>query len=172
MPLPTPIGAITNAASDTRGFDQLGGTIQLAIDGFGLATGAAEMLGISSEDLATIQTKLQAAIAASNAMQSIQNTLQAQSAVMQGVNLAQTKLRTVAENLHTAAQGKGVIATTALTVAQWAFNAAASANPIGLLIVAIVAAIAAVWGLVKAFQAFFGPSDEALQKYQDREKGS
>lgn len=162
--------AITNAASDTRGFDQLGGTIQLAIDGFGLATGAAEMLGISSEDLATIQTKLQAAIAASNAMQSIQNTLQAQSAVMQGVNLAQTKLRTVAENLHTAAQGKGVIATTALTVAQWAFNAAASANPIGLLIVAIVAAIAAVWGLVKAFQAFFGPSDEALQKYQDQKK--
>lgn len=162
--------AITNAASDTRGFDQLGGTIQLAIDGFGLATGAAEMLGISSEDLATIQTKLQAAIAASNAMQSIQNTLQAQSAVMQGVNLAQTKLRTVAENLHTAAQGKGVIATTALTVAQWAFNAAANANPIGLLVVAIVAAIAAVWGLVKAFQAFFGPSDEALQKYQEQKK--
>lgn len=162
--------AITNAASDTRGFDQLGGTIQLAIDGFGLATGAAEMLGISSEDLATIQTKLQAAIAASNAMQSIQNTLQAQSAVMQGVNLTQTKLRTVAENLHTAAQGKGVIATTALTVAQWAFNAAASANPIGLIVVAIIACIAAVWGLVKAFQAFFGPSDEALQKYQDQKK--
>lgn len=162
--------AITNAASDTRGFDQLGGTIQLAIDGFGLATGAAEMLGISSEDLATIQTKLQAAIAASNAMQSIQNTLQAQSAVMQGVNLAQTKLRTVAENLHTAAQGKSVIATTALTVAQWAFNAAASANPIGLIVVAIIACIAAVWGLVKAFQAFFGPSDEALQKYQDQKK--
>ena len=63
--------AITNAASDTRGFDQLSGSIQLAIDGFGLATGAAEMLGISSEDLASIQTKLQAAIAASNAMQSI-----------------------------------------------------------------------------------------------------
>lgn len=162
--------AISNAASDTRGFDQLGGTLQLAIDGFGLATGAAEMLGISSEDLASIQTKLQAAIAASNAMQSIQNTLQAQSAVMQGVNLVQTKLRTIAENLHTAAKGKGVIATTALTAAQWAFNAAANANPIGLLVVAIVAAISVVWGLVKAFQAFFGTSDEALQKYQDQKK--
>lgn len=160
--------AIANAASDTRGFDQLGGTIQLAIDGFGLATGAAQMLGISSKDLASIQTKLQAAIAASNAMQSIQNTLQAQSAVMQGVNLVQTKLRTVAENLHTAAQGKGMIATTALTAAQWAFNAAANANPIGLLVVAITAAIAAVWGLVKAFQAFFGASDEALEKYEQQ----
>ncbi len=162
--------AITNAASDTRGFDQMGGALQLAIDGFGLAAGAAEMLGISSEDLAEIQTKLQAAIAASNAMQSIQNTLQAQSAVMQGVNLIQTRLRTTAENLHTAAKGKGVIATAALTAAQWAFNAAANANPIGLLIVAIVAAIAAVYGLVKAFQAFFGPADEALENYQKQKK--
>lgn len=162
--------AITNAASDTRGFDQLSGSIQLAIDGFGLATGAAEMLGISSEDLATIQTKLQAAIAASNAMQSIQNTLQAQSAVMQGVNLVQTKLRTVAENLHTAAQGKGVIATAALTAAQWAFNAAASANPIGLIVVAIIACIAAVWGLVKAFTAFFGTSDEDIKKYEKQKE--
>lgn len=162
--------AIANAASDTRTFDQLGGAIQLAIDGFGLAQGAASMLGISEEELAEIQTKLQAAIAASNAMQSIQNTLQAQSALMQGVNLVQTKLRTTAENLHTAAQGKGVIATAALTAAQWAFNAAASANPIGLIVVAIIACIAAVWGLIKAFTAFFGPSDEALQKYQEQKK--
>ena len=162
--------AITNAASDTRGFDQLSGSIQLAIDGFGLATGAAEMLGISSEDLASIQTKLQAAIAASNAMQSIQNTLQAQSAVMQGVMLVQTKLRTVAENLHTAAQGKGVIATTALTAAQWAFNAAASANPIGLIVVAIIACIAAVWGLVKAFTAFLGTSEEDIKAYEKQKE--
>lgn len=162
--------AVTNAASDTRGFDQLSGSIQLAIDGFGLATGAAEMLGISSEDLASIQTKLQAAIAASNAMQSIQNTLQAQSAVMQGAMLVQTKLRTVAENLHTAAQGKGTIATTALTAAQWAFNAAANANPIGLIVVAIVACIAAVWGLVKAFTAFFGTSEEDIKAYEKQKE--
>lgn len=162
--------AISNAASDTRGLDQVGGALQLAIDGFGLATGAAEMLGISSEDLASIQTKLQAAIAASNAMQSIQNTLQAQSAVMQGVNLIQTKLRTTAENLHTAAQGKGTIATAALTAAQWAFNAAANANPIGIVIVAIVACIAAVYGLVKAFNVFFGTSDEAIKAYDSQKQ--
>ena len=162
--------AITNASSDTRGFDQLSGAIQLAIDGFGLAQGAAAMLGISEEELAEIQTKLQAAIAASNAMQSIQNALQGQSALMQGVNLVQTKLRTTAENLHTAAQGKGVVATTALTAAQWAFNAAANANPIGLVVVAIVACIAAVWGLVKAFTAFLGPSDEALENYREQKE--
>ena len=158
--------AITNAASDTRGFDQVSAGIQLAIDGFGLATGAAEMLGISEGELAEIQTKLQAAIAASNAMQSIQNALQAQGALMQAANLLQTKLRTVAENLHTAAQGKGVIATAALTAAQWAFNAAAAANPIGLVVVAITACIAAVWGLCKAFSAFFGDSEEAVKQYE------
>ena len=162
--------AITNAASDTRGFDQLSGSIQLAIDGFGLASGAAAMLGISEEDLAEIQTKLQAAIAASNAMQSIQNTLQKQSAVMQGVALAQTKLRTIAENIHTAAQGKGVVVTKLATVAQWAFNAAASANPIGLLVVAIVACIAVVWGLIAAFKAFIGPTEEANKALEEGTK--
>lgn len=162
--------AITNAASDTRGFDQLSGSIQLAIDGFGLASGAAAMLGISEEDLAEIQTKLQAAIAASNAMQSIQNTLQKQSAVMQGVALAQTKLRTIAENIHTAAQGKGIVVTKLATVAQWAFNAAASANPIGLLVVAIVACIAVVWGLIAAFKAFIGPTEEANKALEEGTK--
>lgn len=159
--------AITNAASDTRGFDQVGGAIQLAIDGFGLAAGAAEMLGISEGELAEIQTKLQAAIVASNAMTKIQNALQQQSAVMQGVNLVQTKLRTAAETIHTAAQGKGVIATKAATVAQWAFNAAANANPIGLIVVAIVACVAAVWGLVKAFEAFVGPSEDATKECEN-----
>lgn len=162
--------AITNAASDTRTFDQMSGAIQLAIDGFGLAEGAAAMLGISEEELAEIQTKLQAAIAASNAMQSIQNALQKQSALMQGVNLVQIKLRTAAENIHTAAQGKGVVATKAATVAQWAFNAAANANPIGLIIVALVAAAAAVWGLTKAFQAFINPSEEAKRKCEEQKQ--
>lgn len=158
--------AISNAASDTRTLDQLSGSIQLAIDGFGLATGAAEMLGISEGELAEIQTKLQAAIAASNAMTKIQNALQKQSAVVQGVNVLQTKLRTTAETIHTAAQGKGIIVTKAATAAQWAFNAAANANPIGLLVVAIVACIAAVYGLIKAFEAFVGPSRSATKELE------
>lgn len=162
--------AISNAASDTRSIDQFSAGLKLLVDGFGLATGAANMLGISNEDLAEIQTKLQSAIAASNALQGIQNALQSQSALMQGINLVQTKLRTAAENLHTAAQGRGIIATKALTVAQWAFNAAANANPIGLIVVGIVAATAAVWGLVKAFQAFFGPGKDAYENYKEQKQ--
>lgn len=156
--------AITNAASDTRGFDQVGGALQLAIDGFGLAAGAAEILGISEGELAEIQTKLQAAIAASNAMTKIQNTLQKQSAVMQGVANLQTKAGAIAIKLKTAAEGKGVITTKLLTAAQWLFNKAAAANPIGLLVVAIVACIAAVAGLIKIFNIF--GSDTEKRKEQ------
>lgn len=162
--------AIANAASDTRGFDQLSGALQLAIDGFGLAAGGAEILGISQGELAEVQTKLVAAIAASNAMSKIQNQLQSQSALMQGVTTIQTKLRTMAENMHTAAQGKNIIVTKAATAAQWAFNAAANANPIGLVCVAIIACIAAIWGLVKAFQYFFGVSDKAIEQYKKQKE--
>lgn len=155
--------AIVNAASDTRGFDQLAGALQLAIDGFGLATGGAEMLGISSEDLEKIQTKLQAAIAASNAMQSMQNTLQKQSAVMQGVNILKTKAAAVAENLKTAAQGRGVIATKAATVAQAAFNAVANANPYILLATGIAA-------LVGAFMLFSSKAEKATEDTEEFHK--
>lgn len=156
--------AIANAASDTRGFDQLGGTIQLAIDGFGLATGAAEMLGISEGELTKIQTKLQAAIAASNAMTKIQNALQKQSAVMQGVANLQTKAGAIAIKLKTAAEGKGVITTKLLTAAQWAFNKAAAANPIGLIVVAVTACILAVSGLIKIFNIFGSDSEKRKEQ--------
>lgn len=162
--------AITNAASDTRGFDQLSGTIQLAIDGFGLAAGAAEMLGISEGELAEIQTKLQAAIAASNAMTKIQNALQKQSAVMQGVANLQTKAGVIAIKLKTAAEGKGVVTTKLLTAAQWLFNKACYANPIGLLVLAIMACIAAVYGLIKVFNIFGGDSEARKKKYEDEKK--
>lgn len=162
--------AITNAASDTRGFDQLTGSIQLAIDGFGLAAGAAEMLGISEGELAEIQTKLQAAIAASNAMTKIQNALQKQSAVMQGVANLQAKAGAIAIKLKTAAEGKGVVTTKLLTAAQWLFNKACYANPIGLLVLAIMACIAAVYGLIKVFNIFGGDSEARKKKYEEEKK--
>ena len=75
-------------------------------------------------------TKLQAALVASNALSSIQNNLQKQSALMQGIGIIQTKAATTAETIKTAAQGRGVIVTKAATIAQAAFNAVAKANPL------------------------------------------
>lgn len=155
--------AINNAASDTRGFDQISGGIKLLIDGFGLATGAAEMLGLSDKDLMEVQTKLQAALVASNSLTSIQAALQKHSAVMQGVNILQTKAATIAENLKTAAVGRGVVATKAATLAQKAFNLVAKANPYVLLATVIGGVAAAYIGLSKSTKKYTSVSGDAAR---------
>lgn len=155
--------AIDNAASDTRGFDQVSSAVQLCVDGFGLATGAAHMLGMSEEDLIAVQTNLQSAIAASNALSSIQNALQKQSALMQGVNTVQTQAAAMAETIRTAAVGKGVIATKAATIAQAAFNAVAKANPYVLLAAAVIT-------VVGALALFSKGSDENAKREEERKK--
>ena len=145
--------AINNAASDTRTFDQVTGGLQVGVDGFGLATGAAELFGASEEDLVAAQTKLQSVLVISNALTSIQNQLQAQSAVMQGVHIIQTKAAATAEAIKTAAQGKGVVVTKLATVAQAAFNAVAKANPYVLLAGALVTVVGALFAFSKGSAA-------------------
>lgn len=154
--------AINNAASDTRGFDQLTGALQLAIDSFGLATAGAEMFGVSQEDLVEAQTKLQAALVASNALSSIQSNLQKQSALMQGIGIIQTKAAATAETIKTAAQGRGVIVTKAATIAQVAFNAVAKANPYVLLAMACVTVVGALYAFAKG-------SKEAKKAEEERQ---
>ena len=154
--------AINNAASDTRGFDQLAGALQLAIDGFGLATAGAEMFGVSQEDLVAAQTKLQAALVASNALSSVQNNLQKQSALMQGIAIIQTKAAAQAENIRSAAQGRGVVATKAATVAQAAFNSVANANPYVILTLSCLTLVGALYAYTKGSKAAKEAEDERL----------
>lgn len=145
--------AITNAASDSRGFDQLAGGIQLVVDGFGLATAGAQALGLSESDLMEVQTRLQTALVASNALTSMQVNLQKQSALMQGVNVIQTKAAATAETIRTWAVGRGVIATKAATIAQAAFNVVAKANPYVLLAMAVVTVVGALYAFAKGNEA-------------------
>lgn len=145
--------AVTNAASDSRGFDQLAGGIQLVVDGFGLATAGAQALGLSESDLMEVQTQLQTALVASNALTSMQVNLQKQSALMQGVNVIQTKAAATAETIRTWAVGRGVIATKAATIAQAAFNAVAKANPYVLLAMAVVTVAGALYAFAKGNEA-------------------
>ena len=51
---------------------------------------------------------------------------------------------TAAETMHTAAQGKGIIATKAATIAQALFNAVAKANPYVLLATALITVVGAL----------------------------
>lgn len=136
--------AISSGASDTSTFNAISEGVQLLIDGFGAAEGAATLLGMSEGELAEIQTKLQAAFVASNALMKIQNTLQKESNLMKGVATVQEGAYSAAIAIRTAAEGKGVIATKAAVIAQAAFNAVANANPYVLLATAIVSVVGAV----------------------------
>ena len=77
-------------------------------------------------------------------MQNVANALKADGNLILGITKIQMTAATAAETVHTAAQGKGIIATKAATIAQALFNAVARANPYVLLATAL---ITVVWAL-------------------------
>lgn len=141
--------SIQNAASDTRAFDQISAGVGLVTASFQTLQGGAQMLGFELGSNVEVIARLQAAMAVTNGLTQIQNTLQKQSALMQGVMKTQLLARAAAEALAT----KG---TKAATVAQAAFNAVAKANPYVLLASVAVAAGAALL-------AFAGKADDATE---------
>ena len=121
-----------------------------------LAGGETEKLQSAIAKLILIQT-------ASAASVKIINALQAQSALMLSVRKVQEAALAAAISVRTAAEGRGIIATKAATVAQAAFNAVAKANPYVLLATAVAAV-----GL--ALYAFASSSDEASEAEKKRQK--
>lgn len=125
--------AINHAASDTRVFDQISGTVSLATSTFQTFQGAAKLLGVELGDNVEVIAKLQAAMAVTNGLTQIQNALQKQSAVMQGVAALQAKANAAAQLLL----AKN---TAAATAAGEAFNVVARMNPYVLIASAVIAA--------------------------------
>lgn len=148
--------SIKNASSDTRLFDQLAGGASMLTNSFQTLQGATKLLGIDMGDNVEVIAQLQAAMAVTNGLTQIQNALQSQSAVMQGVQAVQAAAAAVA-------QGSLATATGAATIAQKAFNAVATANPYVLLATAIV-------GVGAALYAFSSAASEAKQKEEELAK--
>jgi len=121
-----------------------------------LAGGETEKLQKAIAQLVLIQT-------ASAASVKIINALQAQSALMLSVRKVQEAALAAAISVRTAAEGRGIIATKAATVAQAAFNAIAKANPYVLLATAVAAVGVALY-------AFTSKSDEATEAEKKRQK--
>lgn len=134
--------AINNAASDTRGFDQLLGAANVMTGAYGVLTAGAELFGMSTLSNSEAMRKLQTAIALCSSAQTLQNALQKQGAVYQGVLAVQARARAQAEALATSS-------TKAATVAQKAFNLVAKANPYVLLASAIVAVGTALYAFTQ-----------------------
>ena len=85
-----------------------------------------------------------------------------------GVLKLKTELATVATVAKTAAEKAAALATKGVTAAQWLLNAALSANPIGIVIVAITALVAAfvvLWKKSDSFRNFWKKLWEDIKKY-------
>jgi hypothetical protein len=165
---------IQSGANDTNTFSAFSEGINVVISGVGGLTAACHALGIGERDLIKIQTNLQAAMAASNAMTKAQNALQKESNLMVGVARIQANAHAMAIKMKTIAEGEGVVATKAATVAQAAFNAVARANPYVILATGIGLLIAAVVGLTKATKSeteeqrkFREETEKAKREYED-----
>jgi len=103
---------------------QLGGTV---VAGYQAFQGVTAMLGVENEDLLKTLTKLQAAQGALQAIETIRASLEKESFLMIELRNAKTK---------------------AATAIQWLYNAAMSANPMGLVVLAIGALIAGIGILI------------------------
>ena len=89
--------SITNAASDTRAFDQIAGGATLLTSSLQTAQGAARLFGVEIGDDVKLLADLQAAMAVTSGLQQLQNMLQKQSALMQGVNALQKEFNILAK---------------------------------------------------------------------------
>lgn len=135
---------VKNMASDTSHLDTVLSAATAAGGGFSAFTGAMELFGGASEDVAEAQKKLQAAIAITTGLQAVQNAVQKQSALMLGISRIQQAALTKAKVYDRLVTMQGTKATLAATVAQKVFNLVAAANPYVLLALALITVVGAL----------------------------
>jgi hypothetical protein len=147
---------VKNFASDTRRLDATLQGINTVTNAFGAVEGSMALVGIESEDLQKTMVKLQAAMLIVNSVTEISNALQAESALMQTLNSAATKVAAVAQGAYAL-----VVGTT--TGALKAFRIALATTGIG--------AIVALLGMAASAMDLFGNSTEdAEAKQKELEK--
>lgn len=139
---------IRNLASDTVAFDAFKEGVSVGRDVLGAFAATLEFAGEESEDLNAMIKRLTQIYTVSNALISVTNALQAQSALMCKTRAAQEAMLAAGIKLRAAAEGKGVIVTKAATAAQALFNKIAMMNPYVLIAMGCVAAVAGLAALV------------------------
>lgn len=122
--------------------DELGGKAGKATGALGALSSGFELMGPSGAKYAG---GLQAAALATDFMSGVGDSL---NLVMESTIVKTIRAR-AASVAHGAVTGVLAVKTAVMTAAQWALNAAMSANPIGLVVLAVVALVA---GLVLAYR--------------------
>lgn len=124
--------AMADAFNPDAKFKAFGQALQGVAGGFSAVQGAMGLLGSESEDVEKMLLKVNSAMALS---QGINSVLEAKDGFKNLISVV--KSYTVVQKV--------------VTAAQWLWNAAMSANPIGAIVVAIAALIAGVVALTKYF---------------------
>ena len=151
-----------DAASVTLG-QKLTGSLEAVSAGFTIAQGVMGTFGAESDDVEKAILKVQSAMA-----------------VTQGLSTLNESVKSV-RALGTAVQASTAFQKVA-TAAQWLWNAAMSANPIGAVVVGVTALIAAGYKLIKFFETSSNVNEkaaaatkkntEALKKQQEAASNS
>lgn len=138
----------TEGLGAEKKFRALGDAISVATGSFQVLSGVLGLIITDTEDLEQVQKAESAALQVLN--------------VALGINAINTALVESATLRATIATKANTIATNIAKTATAAWNAILLANPIGLVIAGVVALTAAIYGLVKAYNALFG--QEAQQE--------
>lgn len=135
--------SIKGLGSDTKHIDGLISLASGVAGGFAVAQGAAALFGSENEEVQKALLKVNAAMAILQGLQQLQLVLQKESAASLLFNTTTRAANTAAIVTQTVAEGAQVVATEAATVATVELNTAMSLNPVGLVIIGILAAVAA-----------------------------
>lgn len=123
---------IANAGSDTRGIDNVIGSVTALAGGFSVVQGAAALFGDESEDLQKALLKVNAAMAIATGLQQVQNALTKQGSLVRLADTAATYTQIAAQKIYTFVTGRATAATIG-------FKIALAATGIGLFVLGLLA---------------------------------
>ena len=152
-------GQMKFMASKTKMLDTVSSGFQLLAYSAEVYQGVLAQVTGDDKAAAEVIKKLQAAMAVANGVQQISNLLQKESALRMAISMRATIANTVAQKAQ-------AVATKIVTAAQWLWNAAMDANPIGAVIAVVTALVAGIYGLVKAIGSvisYFNKNSEAAK---------
>lgn len=147
-------------ASKTKMLDTVSSGFQLLAASAEVYQGVLAQVTGDDKAAAEVIKKLQAAMAVANGVQQIANLLQKESALRMAISMRATIANAVAQKAQ-------AVATKIVTAAQWLWNAAMDANPIGAVIAVVTALVAGIYGLVKAIGSvvnYFRRNSEAARE--------
>ena len=157
--------AIKGMASDTAALDSVLGAAQLTAGAFSTVMGVLNLVGDKDsetmKEVAEAQRKLQAAIAITTGLQSVQNALQKQSNVMLGIAKVKAWAAAKATDAQAAATGRA-------TIAQKLFNVVANANPYVLLATAILTVVGALAAFTIGSKENKDQQEEVTKEYESQ----